>query len=76
MANKTSLITYVVSEWRKAQCKEKLQEKVLYAIVDHKCDRITSQGSVEVSALQYHQEEANGCLLYMQSMVLGKYIKL
>ena len=57
IANKTSLITFIVSEWRKAQYWEKLHGKVLYATVDDKCYR--------VPALQSHQEEADGCLLLM-----------
>ena len=64
IANKTSLITFIVSEWRKAQCREKLHGKVLYATVDDKCYGITSHGSVEVPALQCHQEEADGRLLF------------
>ena len=36
IANKTSLITFIVSEWRKAQYREKLHGKVLYATVDDK----------------------------------------
>ena len=64
IANKTSLITFIVSEWRKAQYREKLHGKVLYATVDDKCYRITSHGSVEVPALQCHQEEADGRLLF------------
>ena len=53
-----------MSEWRKAQYREKLHGKVVYATVDDKCYRITSHGSVEVPALQCHQEEADGCLLF------------
>ena len=64
IANKTSLITFIVSEWRKAQYREKLHGKVLYATVDDKCYRITSRGSVEVPALQCHQEEADRRLLF------------
>lgn len=66
IVNKTSLITFLVSEWRKAPYREKLQGKVLYVTVDDKCYRITSltsQGSVEVPALQCNQEEADGQLL-------------
>jgi len=61
--NKTNLVTVLVSEWRKAPYREKLLGKVLYATVNKKCYRITSQGSAEVSALQCHQEEADGRLL-------------
>ena len=62
--DKTSLITFIVSDWRKVQYREKLHGKVLYATVDDKCYRITSHGSVEVPALQCHQEEADGRLLF------------
>jgi hypothetical protein len=61
--NKTSLITFIVSEWRKTGCREKLQEKVLYATVKDTCYRITSRSSEEVPALQCQQEEADGRLL-------------
>ena len=63
VTNKTSLITFIVSEWRKEACREKLEEKVLYANVDDTCYRITSEGSEEVPALQCQQEEANERLL-------------
>ena len=63
VTNKTSLITFIVSEWRKEACRDKLEEKVLYANVDDTCYRITSEGSEEVQALQCQQEEADGRLL-------------
>ena len=40
-----------------------LGAKVMYVTVGDKCYRITSQGSVDVPALQCHQEEADGRLL-------------
>ena len=63
ISNKTNLIAFIVSEWRKVQCRDMLWEKVLYATVDDKCYKITSQGSMEEQALQCHQEEADGRLL-------------
>ena len=63
IANKTSLISFIVTEWRKAPYRQKLQEKVLYVTVGDKCYRITSQGSVDVPALQCQQKEADGRLL-------------
>ena len=54
VANKTSLVAFIVCEWRKAQYREKLQKK---------CYRITRQGSGEVPDLQCHQEEADSHLL-------------
>ncbi len=63
IVNKTSLITFLVSKWKKVPYREKLQGKVLYVTVDDKCYRITCQGSLEVPALQCSQEEADGRLL-------------
>ncbi len=63
IANKNSLISFIVNEWRKAWCREKLNGKVLYATVDDKCYKITSQGSDKVAALHCTQEEADGRLL-------------
>ena len=61
--NKSSLITFLVSEWMKPYCREKLQEKILYATDGEKCYRLASQGSIEVTALQCYQKEADGRLL-------------
>ena len=47
--NKTSLISFIVNEWRKPEYREKLQEKILYAAVIDKCYRITYQESEEVA---------------------------
>ena len=63
ISNKTNLITFIVSEWKKELYREKLHGEVLYTTADDKCFKITSQGSVEVPALQCHQEEADGRLL-------------
>ena len=60
---KTSLIAFMVSEWRKAQLRDKLLHKILYVTDRDKCYRITCKGSMEVPSLQCHQEEADGCLL-------------
>ncbi|CAM4534943.1 unnamed protein product [Leuciscus chuanchicus] len=61
--SKTSLISFIVNEWRKPQYREKLQEKILYATVIDKCYRITYQDSEEVSTLHCQQEAADGRLL-------------
>ncbi|CAM4733150.1 unnamed protein product [Leuciscus chuanchicus] len=45
--SKTSLISFIVNEWRKPEYREKLQEKILYATVIDKCYRITYQDSEE-----------------------------
>ena len=61
--NKTSLISFIVGEWRKPQYRERLHGKVLHATVNDKCYLITSQGSKEVTSLQCQREEADGRLL-------------
>ena len=63
IGNKTSLISFIVSEWKKPEYREKLNGKVLYTTVDGKCYKITSRGSEEVPDLQCQQEEADGRLL-------------
>ena len=64
ITNKTSLISFIVNEWRKPVYREKLQDKILYTTVDDKCYKITSRGSEEVPELQCQQEEADGRLLF------------
>jgi len=61
VSNKTSL-TFIVNEWRKEACRQKLEEKPLYANAGDTYYRITAKGS-EVPALRSQQEEADGRLL-------------
>ena len=61
--NKTSLIAFLVSEWRSTQHREQLGEKVLYATVSEVCLKITSEECVQVPCLQCNQEKADGYLL-------------
>ena len=61
--NKNNLISFIVSEWMKAEYRAKLHNKVLYATANEKCYRITAEGSNEVAALLCQQEEADGRLL-------------
>ncbi|KAK3728046.1 hypothetical protein QZH41_015787, partial [Actinostola sp. cb2023] len=63
VSNKTSLISFIVSEWRTQRCREKLDDKDLFATIEDVCFRITSQGSEEVPVLKCKQEEADGRLL-------------
>ena len=70
--NKTSLITFIVSEWRKVEYREKLQE-ILYVTVNDKCYRITSHGSQLSSASRKKQM---GAYLYMLPMLLERAIML
>ncbi|KAI0225483.1 hypothetical protein LSAT2_023729, partial [Lamellibrachia satsuma] len=61
--NKTSLITFLVNEWKKVEYTEQLHDKVLFAMVDDKCYKITPESSEEVPSLRCKQEEADGRLL-------------
>ena len=63
VSNKTSLITFIVKEWRKEACRQKLEGKLLYANAGDTCYRITMEGSEEVPTLKSQQEEADGRLL-------------
>ena len=62
VSNKTSLITFIVNEWRKEACRQKLEEKLLYVNAGDTCYRITAEGS-EVPTLKSQQEEEDGRLL-------------
>ena len=52
VSNKTSLITFIVKEWRKKACRQKLEGKLLYANAGDTCYRITMEGSDEVPTLK------------------------
>ena len=57
VSNKTSLITFIVNKWRKEACRQKLEEKLLYANAGDTCYRITAEGSEEVPTLTSQQEK-------------------
>ena len=61
--SKTSSITSWSASGGKHHIERSYRVKFFYMTVNNKCYRITSQGSVEVPALQCHQEEADGQLL-------------
>ena len=44
VSNKTSLITFIVNEWRKEACRQKLEETLLYANAGDTCYGITAKG--------------------------------
>lgn len=43
--NKQELIEFIVSEWCKERCRQRLKEKILYATTGEDCYKISSQGS-------------------------------
>ena len=73
--NKTSLITFLVNEWKKVEYTEQLHDKVLFATYDDKCHKITPEGSEEVPGLRCMQEEADGCLLLHAAHATGEGCK-
>ena len=62
-ANKTTLIRFLVEQWKGPQQREKLQEKVLYVTCEQLCFRIAKEQCEEVSELRSSQEEADIRLL-------------
>ena len=65
MKNKTSLIRFVVEEWKTEPYMERLQHqgKVLYVTCEKKCWKISGDGTEEVQELSSCQEEADTRLL-------------
>ena len=61
--NKTSLISFIVNEWRTVRFRQKLGDKELFAMPGALCFRITSQNTAEVPDLQCKGEEADGRFL-------------
>jgi len=58
-ANKTTLIRFLVEQWKGPQQREKLQEKVLCVTCEQLCFRIAKEQWEEVSEMRSSQEEAD-----------------
>lgn len=71
-ANKTSLITYFVKEWRTEEYRRKLSGKMLYVTDRDKCFLITESSAEEVPELYCTQEEADGRILLHASHAAKK----
>ena len=61
--NKTSLIKFLVQEWKMPVHRKKLGGKILYATCEEKCYRMTTDDWTEASELHSTQEEADTRLL-------------
>ena len=68
ISNKTNLIAFIVSEWKKAQCREMLREKVLYAKMTNatKSHLKVVWKSKLSSAIRKKQMDAFSCMLLIQ----------
>ena len=64
IGNKTSLISFVVNEWKKDKCRQRLEDKILYTNVGDTCYKITYHRSDDAPSLLCKQEEADGRLLF------------
>ena len=64
VGNKTSLITFMVNEWKTEKYTAKLKEKILYATCEDKCYKITSESTETIEELESLHEEADGRLLF------------
>ena len=58
-ANKTSLIRFLVAEWKTAKLRDKLNDKQLYVASEEACLHITKDHWSEVAGLHSNQEEAD-----------------
>ena len=61
--NKTSLIKFLVGEWKLQRYRCMLQDKALYVTCEETCFKMTADEWVDVTELQSTQEEADTCLL-------------
>ena len=57
--NKSSLISFLVNEWRKPDYTKHLNGKVLFVTTEGKCYKVTMEGNQEVLELQSTHKEAN-----------------
>lgn len=57
--NKTSLIKFLVEQWKLPTNRSKLQDKVLYVTCEELCYKLTKEDFEEVDALKTSQEEAD-----------------
>ena len=62
-ANKTSLIKFLVEEWKRPEHRDKLQVKTLYVTCEEVCFKITKDQWEEVTQLRSSQEEADTRML-------------
>jgi hypothetical protein len=63
ISNKTNLISFLVSEWKKTKYTGKLGNKILFLTSDENCYRITQNSCQEMQELRSTHEEADGRLL-------------
>ena len=59
IGNKSSLIKFLVEEWKKPMYTDRLNGKVLFATCDDRCYQFTANGGEEVVALKATHEEAD-----------------
>lgn len=57
--NKVEVVKFLVSFWRRSECRKKLAEKVLYVTQEEECWRITSSSFEIVPDLRCSHEEAD-----------------
>ena len=61
--NKTSLVSFLVREWKTTNYREKLGNKTLFLTCEDKCYKITGDSTLEVDELRSTHGEADGRLL-------------
>ena len=71
-ANKTTLIRFLVAEWKTPKLREKLNDKQLYVTSEETCLHITNDQWTEVAELQSNQEEADTRIILHAAHAAGE----
>ena len=62
-SNKSSLISFIVDEWKSSENREKFSNKILYATNKEACFKIRADGCEDIKDLTSSQEEADTRML-------------
>ena len=66
--NKTEVVKFIVSEWKKPEFTSKLESKLLFVTLGEECWKLGSTGIEAVPELQSNHEEADRQISFMRSM--------
>ena len=70
--NISSLISFLVDEWKSTENREKLSNKTLYVTNKEACYRLGPEGWEDIKDLTSSQEEADTCMLLHASRAQNK----
>ena len=73
-SNKTVVVKFIVSEWKKPEFTSKLESKLLFVTLGEKCWKLGSTGIEAVPELQSNHEEADTQIILHAKHVQGPCI--